>query len=93
MRNIKYTLTALVLAATVTSAVAQQASSLQSIERKKMESLWFSNSNNAAGVQLDQMGRYSQLGINYNSTEGDFKRTQLGENNNGLFRLLAREGA
>lgn len=83
MRNIKYTLTALVLAATVTSAVAQQASSLQSIERKKMESLWFSNSNNAAGVQLDQMGRYSQLGINYNSTEGDFKRTQLGENNNG----------
>ncbi len=65
------------------SAVAQEGSSLQSIERKKMESLWFSNSDNAAGAQLDQISHYSQLGINYNSTEGDYKRTQLGEDNFG----------
>lgn len=64
-------------------AVAQEGSSLQSIERKKMESLWFSNSDNAAGAQLDQISHYSQLGINYNSTEGDYKRTQLGEDNFG----------
>lgn len=85
MRNIKYRFATLAFAVTMfaATAVAQDASSLQSIERKKMESLWFSNSNNAAGAQLDQMGFYSQLGINYNSTKGDFKRTQLGEDNNG----------
>ena len=84
MRNIKYTLSTLALALVlVGSAQAQQESSLQSIERKKMESLWFSNSDNAAGAQLDQIGYYSQLDINYNSTKGDFKRTQLGQNNSG----------
>ena len=70
MRNIKYTLSTLALALMlVGTAQAQQESSLQSIERKKMESLWFSNSDNAAGAQLDQMGYYSQLDINYNSTK------------------------
>lgn len=84
MRNIfRFSIFALALTLLSTAALAQQSSSLQSIERKKMESLWFSNSNNAAGAQLDQMSRYSQLGINYNSTKGDFKRTQLGEDNNG----------
>lgn len=86
MRNIKYTFASLALAATLfaTAASAQEESSTQqSIERKKMESLWFSKTNNAAGAQLDNMGYYSQLGINYNHTEGDFQRTQLGTNNNG----------
>lgn len=84
MRNIyKFSFFALALTLLSSAALAQQSSSLQSIERTKMESLWFSNSDNAAGAQLDQMGRYSQLGINYNSTKGDFKRTQLGENNSG----------
>lgn len=86
MRNIKYRFASLALAATLlaTAASAQtDGSSQQSIERKKMESLWFSNTNNAAGAQLDNMGYYSQLGINYNHTEGDFQRTQLGTNNNG----------
>ena len=86
MRNIKYTFASLAFAATLiaTAASAQEQSSTpQSIERKKMESLWFSNTNNAAGAQLDKMGYYSQLGINYNHTEGDFQRTQLGTNNNG----------
>lgn len=86
MRNIKYRFASLALAATLlaTAASAQtDGSSQQSIERKKMESLWFSNTNNAAGAQLDNMGYYSQLGINYNHTDGDFQRTQLGTNNNG----------
>lgn len=85
MKNIRYRFVTLAFAVTMlaTAAVAQQSSSLQSIERKKMESLWFSNSDNAAGAQLDQMSYYSQLGINYNSTNGDFKRTQLGEDNFG----------
>lgn len=86
MRNIKYRFASLALAATLlaTAASAQtDGSSQQSIERKKMESLWFSNTNNAAGAQLDNMGYYSQLDINYNHTEGDFQRTQLGTNNNG----------
>ena len=80
----KYTFFALALTFISTAALAQQEeSSLQSIERKKMESLWFSNSDNAAGAQLDNMSYYSQLGINYNQTKGDFKRTQLGDDNNG----------
>ena len=86
MRNIKYTFASLAFAASLfaTAASAQtEGSTLQSIERKKMESLWFSNTNNAAGAQLDEMGYFSQLGINYNHTEGDFQRTQLGTNNNG----------
>ena len=74
---------AFAVALSASAAVAQESSSLQSIERKKMESLWFSNSDNAAGAQLDQISHYSQLGINYNSTKGDFKRTQLGSDNFG----------
>lgn len=86
MRNIKYTFASLAFAASLfaTAASAQtEGNTQQSIERKKMESLWFSNTNNAAGAQLDEMGYYSQLGINYTHTEGDFQRTQLGTNNNG----------
>ncbi|MBQ2373936.1 MAG: hypothetical protein II299_02335 [Alistipes sp.] len=83
MKNInKFTFLALALTLISTMALAQQEeSSLQNIERKKMESLWFSNTDNAAGAQLDQMDYYSQLGINYNSTKGDFKHTQLGKHN------------
>ena len=86
MRNIRYTFASLALAATLfaTAASAQtEGSTQQSIERKKMESLWFSSTNNAAGAQLDKIDYFSQLGINYNHTEGDFQRTQLGTNNNG----------
>ena len=79
----RYTFFALALTLLSTMAFAQQESSLQSIERKKMESLWFSATDNAAGAQLDQMGYYSQLGINYNQEKGNFKHTQLGENNTG----------
>ena len=86
MRNIRYTFASLALAATLfaTAASAQtEGSTQQSIERKKMESLWFSNTNNAAGAQLDKIDYFSQLGINYTHSEGDFQRTQLGTNNNG----------
>lgn len=79
MRNIKYTIATLVLAATALGAKAQQSGTPQSIERKKIESIWFTNTDNAAGAQLDKMGYYSQFGINYDRTEGDFKRAQQGE--------------
>ncbi len=78
MRNIKYTIASLVLAASALGATAQEAGTPQSIERKKIESLWFSNTDNAAGAQLDRMGYYSQLGIVYDKTEGDFKHAQQG---------------
>lgn len=85
MRNIKYTFATLALATLVmTTASAQTESSTpQSIERKKMESFWFSNTNNAAGAQLDEMEHFSQINVNYTHSEGDFQRTQLGTNNNG----------
>ena len=86
MRNNKYLFISFAFALTLLSNVAlaqTKGSSLQSIERKKMESLWFSNTDNAAGAQLDQIDYYSQLYVNYNATNGDFKRTQLGQDNNG----------
>lgn len=76
----------LLLLAFVQRAAAQQSDSLsspQSLERKRMESLWFSATDNAAGAQLDQMGRFGSLGINYNHSEGDFQPTQRGRNNDG----------
>lgn len=87
MKNIRYRFVSLAIVATLWVAVASaqsEGSTQQSIERTKMESLWFSKSNNAAGTQLDKIGYFSQLGINYNHSEGDFQRTQLGTNNNSF---------
>ena len=81
MRNIKLTTVSLALAATTLGAAAQEASTPASIERKMIESIWFTHTDNAAGAQLDAMGRYSSLGINYEKTKGDFKRAQEGADN------------
>ena len=72
MKNIRLTALSLALAATTLGAAAQQAVTPASIERMKMESLWFTNTDNAAGAQLDAMGRYSTLGINYGKTKGGY---------------------
>lgn len=81
MKNIRLTALSLALAATTLGAAAQQAVTPASIERMKMESLWFTNTDNAAGAQLDAMGRYSTLGINYGKTKGGYRRAQEGANN------------
>lgn len=84
MRNIKLTIASLAVTAIVTGAAAQEpaeASTPAGIERKKMESLWFTHTDNAAGAQLDAMGRYSRLGIKYDKTKGGYKRAQEGVNN------------
>lgn len=83
MINIRHTIASLALTATALGAAAQQSSTPQSIERKMIESLWFSNTDNAAGVQTDKMGYYSRLSVNYDKTEGRFKRAQEGRNNDG----------
>lgn len=55
-----------------------------SIERIKMESLWFGNTSNAAGSVLDNAAYYSTLGFDYHQTNGTFKRAQEGKRNKGF---------
>ena len=55
-----------------------QPQTVTSVDRLKMESLWISNSNNAAGAIIDMPARYTTVGFGYHLTEGDFKRVQSG---------------
>lgn len=86
MKKIKYIIPVMVtMAATIiaTDAVAQDPTTLQSIERRKLESLWFSNTDNAAGAQSDKMDYFSSFGIEYNHVSGGYKRAQSGLRSNG----------
>ena len=58
---------------------AQRINTEASVERLKSESLQFSYSDNASGIQLDQMDYYSQVGLGYDIEKGSFKRAQEGE--------------
>ena len=62
---------------------AQRINTEASVERLKSESLQFSYSDNASGIQLDQMDYYSQVGLGYDIEKGSFKRAQEGEHNTG----------
>ena len=57
---------------------AQRINTEASVERLKSESLQFSYSDNASGIQLDQMDYYSQVGLGYDIEKGSFKRAQEG---------------
>ncbi|MDP3451855.1 MAG: hypothetical protein Q8R90_02775 [Bacteroidales bacterium] len=66
---------------TTNAAVAQEAaksSSPASIELLKARSLWF-NTNNGAGLTLDNLYTFSDLNFMYNLKSGDFKKNQEGE--------------
>src|SRR5574344_1163525 len=85
MRNIKNIIsTVSVIAATfsLSNAVAQEPNTPQTVERTKMESLWFSNTDNAAGAQLDNIDYFSQLSVYYDREKGSLKRAQNGADNN-----------
>ncbi|MBQ8672883.1 MAG: hypothetical protein IJ511_02335 [Bacteroides sp.] len=53
------------------------------LELLKQKKLWF-NSQNAAGVGLDDTRKYSDLKFNYTNIDGDFKRPQEGESLNNF---------
>jgi hypothetical protein len=66
---------------TTNAAVAQEAaksSSPASIELLKAKSLWF-NTNNGAGLTLDNLYNFSDLNFHYKLKSGDFKKNQEGE--------------
>lgn len=86
MKKIKYIIPVMAAMAATTiaaDAVAQDATTLQSIERRKLESLWFSNTDNAAGAQSDKIDYFSSFDIEYNHVSGGYKRAQSGQLNNG----------
>lgn len=56
---------------------AQRINTEASVERLKSESLQFSYSDNASGIQLDQMDYYSQVGLGYDIEKGSFKRARI----------------
>ncbi len=51
------------------------------IEMNLSRSLWF-NSNNAAGISVAPLNKYSIVGLGYEMVSGDFKMTQDGEKEN-----------
>jgi hypothetical protein len=71
-------LAALALCASL-SARAQETNTLPSVERMKMESLWFGNTSNVAGMYLDGMETYSITHFYFDQEKGNFKRVQSGD--------------
>ena len=60
---------------------AQEAVREPQIEMNLARSLWWS-SNNAAGMSVMPLSKYSVVGLGYEMTSGDFKLTQDGEKEN-----------
>jgi len=62
---------------------AQEAVREPQIEMNLARSLWWS-SNNAAGMSVMPLNKYSVVGLGYEMTSGDFKLTQDGEKENAV---------
>ncbi len=54
------------------------------VETIRMESLWSTKTNNAAGGMIDAYKKYAMAEFSYNKVDGDFKYTQLGDDNSTL---------
>ena len=76
MKKIYLLLGLIGLSASVASA--QEVVREPHIEMNQARSLWFT-SNNAAGMGVMPLDKYSIVGFNYNMEKGDFKLTQDGE--------------
>jgi len=90
MKNI---LKAFVLFALLSSgfAHAQYTETLSETEKKQARSLWFSSTNNAAGLTIDQNDFADRVFTGFGRTSGDFRRPQAGETES-VFRLKADGG-
>ena len=62
---------------------AQEAVREPQMEMNLARSLWWS-SNNAAGMSVMPLSKYSVVGLGYEMTSGDFKLTQDGEKENAV---------
>lgn len=63
--------------------VASEAVRQSGIEMNLSRSLWF-NSNNAAGINIMPLNKYSIVNLGYEMVSGDFKKSQNGEKENTL---------
>jgi len=99
MKKIKYILWAATLAITlmwVQKSYAQSETAINtpaSVEMTKQMALWF-QTQNAAGLAIDQMHNYNEASLFYSLTNGDYKRCADGEkerlygfNTNGALHL------
>ena len=84
MRHIIYKplLTMLLLPLSL-SSVAQVSNSPAAMEKLKEQNLWF-HTKNAAGTVYDNTRQFSNIVVNYDMENGDFKRPQQGKKDNNL---------
>ena len=82
MRHIIYKplLTMLLLPLSL-SSVAQVSNSPAAMEKLKEQNLWF-HTKNAAGTVYDNTRQFSNIVVNYDMENGDFKRPQQGKKDN-----------
>ena len=66
----------------ISTAEAQNTSS--SIEKSQSESLWTTTTDNAAGGMIDQQNKYTTAHFGFEREQGDFKQTQIGDDNTAL---------
>lgn len=60
---------------------AQAQNTTSSIEKSKSESLWTSTTDNAAGGMIDAQEKYATANFGFEREQGDFKPTQIGDDN------------
>ncbi len=74
---------AAMLLTVITPVLAQVNNSPAAMEKLKEHNLWF-QTKNAAGTAYDNTRQYSNIVVNYDMENGDFKRPQQGEKDKNL---------
>ena len=82
--QIKIVCISILALATTGLAQAQFTDTQSSIEKAQARSLWFSGSNNAAGLTIDGNEFIDRVALGYNHIEGDFRRHQAAQTQSAI---------